>query len=222
MADAQNLKVYTKEELFFQDLNDQNNHFVTRINERVEKTDCVPENIPDKVVKRDASGNFAAGTITANLVGNASTATAIANVSLVGMVVAFAVDAAPNGWLECDGAAVSRTTYAALFATIGTTFGSGDGSTTFNLPDLRGEFIRGWDHARGIDPSRVFGSAQGDEIRTHRHDMSRSSSGGIFDVSGTDTQLFIDQVPGNAGCTSSYGGNETRPRNIALMYCIKY
>jgi hypothetical protein len=62
-----------------------------------------------------------------------------------GSVIWYAANAAPTGYLEADGAAVSRTTYAALFTAIGTTFGAGDGSTTFNLPDLRGEFIRGWD-----------------------------------------------------------------------------
>lgn len=70
MSDAQNLKVFTAEELAFQALNRQNDHFVARINERVESADCVSTNTANKIVKRDASGNFAAGTITANLVGN--------------------------------------------------------------------------------------------------------------------------------------------------------
>ena len=60
-----------------------------------------------------------------------------------GTVAYIAASSAPGGWLKCNGAAVSRTTYAALFAAIGTTFGAGDGSTTFKLPDLRGEFVRG-------------------------------------------------------------------------------
>ena len=66
-----------------------------------------------------------------------------------GLMAFFAADAAPAGWLECNGSAVSRTTYAALFAAIGTEYGVGDGTTTFNLPDLRGEFMRGWDNGRG-------------------------------------------------------------------------
>ncbi|MCK9131735.1 phage tail protein [Haemophilus influenzae] len=64
---------------------------------------------------------------------------------LVGEVAFFARTTPPSGWLKANGAAVSRTTYAALFAAIGTTFGAGDGSSTFNLPDLRGEFVRGLD-----------------------------------------------------------------------------
>lgn len=81
-----------------------------------------------------------------------------------GMVLAYAKNTAPTGWLKANGAAVSRTTYAALFANIGTTFGVGDGSTTFNLPDLRGLMVRGWDDGRGVDVSRVFGSEQAQAV----------------------------------------------------------
>lgn len=77
-----------------------------------------------------------------------------------GAVAFFARSTAPVGYLKANGAAVSRTAYSALFASVGTTFGAGDGATTFNLPDLRGEFLRGWDDGRGVDTGRVFGSAQ--------------------------------------------------------------
>ncbi|RMH12700.1 MAG: tail fiber protein, partial [Gammaproteobacteria bacterium] len=77
-----------------------------------------------------------------------------------GVVQAFAGSTVPTGWLECNGAAINRTTYADLFAVIGTTYGAGDGVTTFNLPDLRGEFIRGYDNGRGADVGRALGSAQ--------------------------------------------------------------
>jgi phage-related tail fiber protein len=71
-----------------------------------------------------------------------------------GVIQAFGGNAAaPPGWLLCVGSAVSRTTYASLFAAIGTAFGSGDGSTTFNLPDLRGQFLRGVDAGAGRDPN---------------------------------------------------------------------
>ncbi|MDR1311578.1 MAG: tail fiber protein [Burkholderiaceae bacterium] len=72
---------------------------------------------------------------------------------------------APSRWMIRDGRAISRTTYAALYAVIGTQYGNGDGSTTFNIPDDRGLFIRGWDGGRQYDPGRVFGSQQGDAIR---------------------------------------------------------
>src|ERR1051325_6033662 len=69
-----------------------------------------------------------------------------------GSVVAFAGPVAPTGWLLCDGSQVSRTTYASLFAAIGTAWGNGDALTTFNLPDMRGRFLRGTDHGLGSDP----------------------------------------------------------------------
>jgi len=81
----------------------------------------------------------------------------------VGFVSAYAAGSAPGGWLLCDGSAVSRTTYADLFALIGTTYGAGDSATTFNVPDLRDEFIRG----RGA--SRTVGSKQSGSFAAHTH-----------------------------------------------------
>lgn len=137
---------------------------------------------------------------------------------LRGSVSAFATDTPPSGYLACNGAAVSRTTYSELFNLIGTTFGNGDGSTTFNLPDLRGEFIRGFDDGRGIDSSRVFGSFQADEFKSHKHEMGATNDPGTtgnFVQSGTSVK--------DRDALSSYtGGTETRPRNVALLYCIKY
>src|SRR5690554_4877916 len=86
-----------------------------------------------------------------------------------GQVAAYAMGVAPEGWLKCNGQAVSRTTYSKLFSKVGTTFGNGDGSTTFNVPDLRGEFVRGFDDARGLDAGRLLGSVQGDMFRAHNH-----------------------------------------------------
>lgn len=84
----------------------------------------------------------------------------------IGAVAPFAGATGPAGWLKCDGAAVSRTTYANLFTVIGTTFGSGDNSTTFNLPDLRSEFIR------GRPDSRALGSKQAASFASHTHPTS--------------------------------------------------
>lgn len=94
-----------------------------------------------------------------------------------GAILHFARTTAPPGWLKCNGSAISRVAYADLFAAIGTTFGSGDGFTTFNLPDLRGEFIRGWDDGRGVDGGRAFGSAQAGAIQSHDHAGSSASAG---------------------------------------------
>lgn len=94
-----------------------------------------------------------------------------------GQVATFARSSAPTGWLKANGAAVSRTAYAELFAAIGTTFGAGDGFVTFNLPDLRGEFVRGWDDGRGLDGGRTFGSVQGYTLQSHNHSGSATDAG---------------------------------------------
>lgn len=128
---------------------------------------------------------------------------------------------APDGYLKANGAAVSRSAYAYLFSKIGTTFGVGDGASTFNLPDLRGEFIRGWDDFRGINPARTLGSFEDDMFENHNHilhfamDRAPVTSGNA--VFGDEpTYGFVDMG-------SSYvGGSETRPRNIALLACIRY
>ncbi|NJB67208.1 phage-related tail fiber protein [Desulfobaculum xiamenense] len=136
----------------------------------------------------------------------------------VGAIIAVATATAPKHHLKCNGAAVGRTTYANLFAAIGTRFGAGDGSTTFNLPDLRGEFVRGWDDGRGVDAGRALGSAQGDEIKAHDHQQRIAFSG-----DSTSCARDGGHLPGAfGGTTSMTGGPETRPRNVALMYCIKY
>lgn len=109
--------------------------------------------------------------------------------SRVGEVVTFARSSAPTGYLKCNGAAISRTTYAYLFAAIGTTFGAGDGSTTFNVPDLRGEYIRGWDDARGADPSRVFGSWQDGQNLWHGHGASTGAYYHAHSWSGTTSTV---------------------------------
>lgn len=138
-----------------------------------------------------------------------------------GTVFFVAGSSAPAKSLKANGAAVSRTTYAALFAAIGTTFGAGDGSTTFNLPDLRGEFIRGFDDGRGADPGRAIGSWQADEFKSHTHDLPRDSDGTQNMLSLVDSQ-YSDEGINSLSQTGSKGGTETRPRNMALLACIKY
>lgn len=131
-----------------------------------------------------------------------------------GAVMHFAMSSSPSGWLTADGSLVSRTTYASLFASIGTTYGVGDGSTTFALPDLRGEFLRGWDNGRGVDTGRAIGTAQADAFKSHTHDIGFYSS--PYSGSGGGGLAFSGSQ--QSGAT---GGTETRPRNIALLACIK-
>ncbi len=141
----------------------------------------------------------------------------------VGSVVYMAGNSAPSGYLIANGQAVSRTTYSALFAVIGATYGAGDGSTTFNLPDLRGEFIRGWDAGRGADSGRGFGTWQADEFRSHAHldNMFQQSHHYDGNVSGTYRAAFPTGRHVNMW-TSNAGGAETRPRNVALLPVIKF
>lgn len=137
-----------------------------------------------------------------------------------GVIEMYGADTAPGGYLECDGAAVSRAAYADLFTAIGTVHGVGDGATTFNVPDLRGEFVRGWDDGRGIDAARAFGSAQADELKAHVHSVSPPTSTDDTAAGLTTTGSGGAEVitPYNTGST---GGVETRPRNVALLYIIK-
>jgi microcystin-dependent protein len=139
-----------------------------------------------------------------------------------GFVEFFATNTAPTGWLKANGAAISRSTYAALFAAIGTTYGAGDGSTTFNVPDLRGEFVRSLDDGRGVDSGRGIGTAQSHQMQTHTHNVNSGGGG-----SGVNYSTFNGAFNSSfTGTTSATGGtsnsSENRPRNVAMQACIKY
>lgn len=143
----------------------------------------------------------------------------VANAFPSGAVMPFGMAAVPTGWLKCNGVAVSRTTYARLFAAIGVTYGPGNGTTTFNVPDLRGEFVRGWDDGRNVDAARVLGSAQGDLVKAHSHGITINLQG--EDGQGTPAGGAAGPDGTWNGSTNSTGGAENRPRNVALAYCIK-
>jgi len=145
-----------------------------------------------------------------------------------GAVIYHAANTPPTGFIKANGASLSTTTYADLFAAIGYTFGGSSGS--FNVPDLRGEFMRGWDDSRGVDSGRSFGSSQADEFGSHQHMQNAKTENGISDepwgaqYSGSSTygRYAYGGNPGNFALVSATGGTETRPRNIALLACIKY
>ena len=159
------------------------------------------------------------------------------NTSPTGTVQLFAAQTPPVGFLECNGSAVSRTTYSQLFLVIGTTFGVGDGTTTFNLPDMRGQFARGWDDGAGVDPARVFGSTQTDAFLSHTHTAYITdpghyhgispTTGGALGGGGTQSagpgynQPSTTNTTGITITNGSSGSTETRPTNIALLYMIK-
>lgn len=177
----------------------------------------------------------------ANL-GNAPNPIVPGTIAYIGMI------SAPTGWLKANGAAISRSTYADLFAAIGTTFGAGDGTSTFNLPDLRGEFVRGHDDGRGVDAGRVFGSWQNSDNKSHNHTGSTTSDGwhdhsvpGYFvtpwtmydgDVDGSSRATGYDKATMGGGTygngthahsfTTTTSGSDAKPRNVAMLACIKF
>ncbi len=156
----------------------------------------------------------------------AAPGSALASIVPAGTVIAYAGVVAgsgnvapPPGWLLCDGAAVSRTTYANLFAAIGTTAGPGDGSTTFNLPDYQGYFLRGVDHGKHRDPdaatrtAQVAGGGAGDTVSTvesanlgsHAHgvnDPGHNHGGGTSGIiNNGNADSFFDWNPTGSGTT---------------------
>ena len=151
---------------------------------------------------------------------------------LIGQVVFMAGANAPSGFLKCNGQLVSRTTYASLFAVIGTAYGAGDGSTTFAVPDLRGEFLRGWDDGRGADTGRTFGSWQAADNAPHSHGVNDPGhvhtffrqdwgagvqAGSSYTVGAPQTTSVNSST---TGITINSAGAEGRPRNVALLACI--
>ena len=188
--------------VFFNDAN--NSHHVA-----LSAPSTVPSNItlnlPTTIVDGGFLGTDSSGNLTFQIIAGVPT----------GAIFALPNDAAtnqtgyqnngiPNGYLECAGQAVSRNTYAVLFAVLGTKYGAGNGTTTFNLPDLRGEFIRGYDHGRGVDAGRPIGGTQAAANHAHFHSVSgttshKSLTGNVskisetFEVSGTTAGVFAKQ-----------------------------
>lgn len=156
-----------------------------------------------------------------------------------GTIIPFGGSAAPTGYLSCDGSAVSRTTYAALFAAIGTTWGAGNGSTTFNLPDLQGGFLRG--SGAGLNPApRTVGSYEADTFKSHTHAATVTDNGHTHTytppVTTTTLNGSLAVNPAAVGTSTNTGssktnitvsnaatgGTETVPKNYAVLHCIKY
>jgi microcystin-dependent protein len=153
-----------------------------------------------------------------------------------GSVVAFAFNAfagIPDGWIECNGSAVSRSTYSNLYSKIGVSYGSGDGSTTFNLPDLRGYFIRGSGTNSDGTASGSFATKQSDDVKPHNHPVSWAFGNCVLNVHetqggrSTGSATTVTDINVSTGFPSASIaiqtnlGTETRPKNIAMMYCIK-
>jgi|GEM_PF-4975440 len=156
----------------------------------------------------------------------------------IGVPIPWYTETPPVGFIELNGAAISRSVYSELYSKYGTRFGAGNGSTTFNVPDLRGEFIRGWDNGRGVDVGRELGSVQGDEFKEHNHysdirfnklsaradDIDGAATTAQTDAGGGATEYRIGQMSDywEEATLKSTGGSETRPRNVAFMYIARY
>lgn len=168
----------------------------------------------------------------------------------VGMIAPFGTSSVPADWLVCDGAAVSRSTYSDLFTTIGTTWGSGDGNTTFNVPNFRGEFVRGWDDGRGVDSGRNLASTQDDctqggmygwwtgsphtgnsycgpghARQQIKHPGYPNAYGGVQPSvihNGGWYHINCGVGYGHSRLTTNTGRNEYTDRNYSAQYCIKY
>nr|DAR99674.1 MAG TPA: tail fiber protein [Caudoviricetes sp.] len=159
--------------------------------------------------------------------------------ALTGMIIASASVNIPEGFLLCDGSAISISAYINLYNVIGNAYGNGNGSTTFNIPDLRGEFIRGADNGRGVDGGRALGSTQSDAIRNITGQFAGygdrfliNEFSGVFGRTGSASRKI--SVVGEDYNETSYNGanfdasrvvptaNENRPRNVAVNFYIKY
>ncbi|WP_434591766.1 phage tail protein [Pseudomonas sp. R4-83] len=159
----------------------------------------------------------------------------------VGAVMAFPTGIVPPGFLELDGSVQSTATYPDLAAYLGTKFNKGDeGAGSFRLPDGRGEFMRGWDHGRGVDAGRAIGTYQTEAFAAHNHryfddtaatfDPAGNWQGGTINGAAASISVgaFLSPIDNgttmqmvNAHNTVNAGGTETRPRNLAVMWCIK-
>lgn len=169
-----------------------------------------------------------------------------------GAIVATTTSTVPDGYLECDGASLTRASYSGLFTAIGTIYGSAD-EDHFNIPDYRGQFLRGWDHGAGIDPDVATrtdsgdGSTTGDYVGTKQTDALQNITGSYIgsyghslsfsgEVSGafSSSDISTSNRIANSGSGAGYQtlsidaslvartASETRPTNINVMYCIKY
>lgn len=143
----------------------------------------------------------------------------------VGAMVPFPKGTVPAGFLEVDGSVQSVAAYPDLSTYLGTIFNKGDeGVGNFRLPESRGEFLRGWDHGRGVDVGRALGSWQDSDNKAHTHG---STAGAAWKFLSSDATGGAG-LSGGSGSRVSYtaevavsGGSEARPRNLAVMWCIK-
>lgn len=174
------------------------------------------------ILRRDGSaviaGDLAAGEMVILVYDGASFRLVQSGRPRPGSIAMWPASTPPAGALVRNGATPSRTVYASLFAVIGTTFGVGDGATTFNVPDDRALFERGWDNGRGYDTSRVFGSEQTDDNKSHDH--ARQTASGVFTAGGAG--FALQDSGSTTQRVAAAGGAEARPKNRAYLPIIYF
>ena len=149
--------------------------------------------------------------------------TSLLNSMPIGSVISYAGSTAPDGYFECNGSSFSNGTYPKLYQALGGN----------KVPDLRGQFVRGWDHGAGVDSGRVLGSAQGDAIRditasVELAHMYALQATGAFTLSSTGNANWVGTVPGIRYRLRFQASkvvptaDENRPKNISYLACIKY
>ena len=146
-----------------------------------------------------------------------------------GGIMMFSVSGVPTGWLECDGRDISINDYGALYGVIGQNYKTItlDTNSRFQIPDMRGLFVRGWNHGKSTGGDTVvnrgLGTTQGDDFKLHNHELLVAGYPGtngvvpiepLMQENYTESNMSVQQI-------AATGGDETRPRNIALIYCIK-
>lgn len=153
------------------------------------------------------------------------------NANPTGTIIIWPTSSVPTGYLECDGSSLSTTTYADLFAVIGYEYG-GSGAS-FSLPDLRGEHIRGYDNGAGNDPDAAsrtdrgdgttgdaIGTKQGHAVEEHTHNYYKITTF-TADPSSSGAALSGSNQASGGVNTATVSANETRGRNVSMMFCIK-
>lgn len=160
------------------------------------------------------------------------------NLFPAGQIIAYAGTTVPTGFLDCDGTAVSRTTYARLFSAIGEIWGAGDTTTTFNLPDLRGGFLRGTGShgTETMADGNAFtgpnvGSFENDQFQGHFHEAYDTTAPGgltavqVFgvraNISSAITLKNVREAITDGTNGTPRAGDETRPFNAGIKYIIR-
>jgi len=147
---------------------------------------------------------------------------------VIGSVIAFAGMNIPSGWLVCDGREISRTIYSGLYSVIGTNWGQGNGDTTFNLPDLRGQFLRGVSEASSVDPdatsryAKYQGGNSSNNVGSYQNDQIGEDFHNQFIKNAWANNFYYSASWGFDSPNTNNIGKETRPKNANVYYIIKY